>query len=77
MTTAEVEEYNLDNIGYTARAFGLSVPEYREWIKLYGVALCGGRTKGGGQCRNGVGGAYGDAAEWKARHRKTFCHCHR
>ena len=47
----QFEEYSRDPEAWSAKYVGLSVEDYREWIRLKGRALCGATTKGGKPCR--------------------------
>jgi hypothetical protein len=82
ITEEQAARWEADPDLCAARYFGLSVEEYREWIKLDGQPLCGKRTKRGRPC--GALLKKGDyhfdarerASEWKRRHRKESCHAH-
>jgi len=73
----QFEEYSRDPEAWSAKYVGLSVEDYREWIRLKGRALCGATTKGGKPCQSVVAWPLdGEAAEWKALHRKVACKAH-
>jgi hypothetical protein len=73
LTESERDAYLKDREGYVASHFGLSVPEYHEWIRLNGLCLCGGDTKTGRPCPNRVSIRQRSATEWKATHRIALC----
>jgi hypothetical protein len=68
--------YNRDPDGFAAEHFGLTKPEYRDWVIQEGHALCGTRTKAGKPCRNFVTRHGSEPAEWKAANRKDVCGSH-
>jgi hypothetical protein len=76
LTESERDAYLNDREEYVAGHFGLSVPEYHEWIRLDGLCMCGGDTVTGKPCKNGVSDKHLSASEWKARHRVALCGIH-
>jgi hypothetical protein len=61
---------------FVASYFGFeTVDEYREWVELWGAALCSERTRSGRLRRNTTGYTE-DIDEWRARHRATPCRIH-
>jgi MT-A70 len=70
----EAVQYNADPDLFAAKYLGFnSVDEYREWIKLSGMALCSERTRSGRLCRLNVSGGSLSPAEWLERHRSEPC----
>ena len=47
----QAQEFNTDPDAYVARHYGMVKDDYLEWCRLDGMALCGGVTKRGRQCR--------------------------
>jgi hypothetical protein len=68
--------YRADPDQFAADEVGLSKDEYREWVALDGMALCGERTKSGALCKNLISRIQLSAKDWKARHRQGACHSH-
>jgi hypothetical protein len=77
LTESERDAYLKDREGYVvASHFGLSVPEYHEWIRLNGLCLCGVDTITGKPCLNHVSRKQRNATEWKVTHRTALCPVH-
>jgi hypothetical protein len=73
----DIDRYNADPDLFVACYFGFkTVDEYREWVALWGAALCSERTRSGRLCRNAVTGYTESAEEWRARHRAAPCAVH-
>jgi hypothetical protein len=68
-------KFNRDPDGYAAALFGLSRGDYREWVALRGVPLCGCATKAGRPCA-GIAGPQLDSVDWRKAHRRTACGHH-
>jgi hypothetical protein len=71
----EIEAFNANPDAYAARHCGLSLEEYREWIRLNGAVLCGCQTRAGRPCRSAVC-VTNDPREWRERHRAEACWVH-
>jgi hypothetical protein len=73
---SQIPEYNANPDAFVAKHFGMTVQEYREWVQLDGMPLCGTITKKGSFCRNPVGRIQMKAKEWLAKHRICYCTVH-
>jgi hypothetical protein len=76
VTADELERFNRDPDSYAASELGMTVDEYREWIALGGMALCGGTTKAGRYCSTSLAGMGLNPADWRAIHREDYCKQH-
>jgi hypothetical protein len=72
----ELERFNRDPDGFAASEFGMTVVDYREWIALGGMALCGGMTRAGMPCSTSLAGMGLNPADWRALHREEYCKQH-
>ena len=74
----QVAEYEADPDLFAARHFGfITAEEYREWVRLEGLARCSERTKQGRQCNAVISGPRAESStEWFARHRSSPCKTH-
>jgi hypothetical protein len=75
LSEEEAARYNADPDQYAAEEFGLSKPDYREWIRCDGSPLCGHRLKSGELCNKGVD-QFQNAETWKRQHRVVRCRRH-
>jgi hypothetical protein len=75
LTAGEASTYDSHPDSFAAQHFGLTIDQYREWVRLDGAALCGATTRAGKPCGCILGNQL-DASDWARRHRKEFCHSH-
>lgn len=76
VTVEELAAYNADPDKFAAENFGLTVPQYEEWIAVDGAPLCGATTKAGKLCSVMLGRVQMGPDEWLALHREQYCHAH-
>ena len=72
----DLAAFNRDPDGYAAAMFDLSRDDYREWVTLHGVPLCGCITKAGRLCSKATWPFGQDALRWKQKHRRFACPYH-
>jgi hypothetical protein len=73
----EVAAYDADPDLFAADYFGLTLDEYREWIRTDGTPLCGAITKAGKPCPVALGPMQRELGPWLALHRNGLCSAHR
>jgi len=73
----EVAAYDADPDLWAADYFGLTLEQYREWIRTDGTPLCGATTKAGKPCPVPLGPVQQQITPWLALHRNGLCCAHR
>ena len=76
LSVDEVKAYNQDPDGYVAKAIGVSVADYTDWIENHGMPLCGSKTKAGKLCRIPTGCIHMPIEQWLEQHRAHYCKTH-
>lgn len=82
-TLEQAEAFNADPDMYAANYFGLTLPQYYEWLGVSGRALCAATAKNGKPCRCKIKGLpfvvnRRDAAQsWLKHHRNGLCEKHK
>lgn len=72
----QLADYNSDPDRYAAGYLGVSIRDYREWVRLEGTALCGAKTRKGLNCRCNLGGIQRTLKDWRRVHRNFYCSIH-
>lgn len=72
----DLEDFVTDEVGFSARFFGVSKEQYLEWLRLDGAVQCSAKTKSGERCRHFVsGGGQMDIKDWLAKNGE-YCAVH-
>jgi hypothetical protein len=72
----DLATYNADPDLWVANYFGVTLPDYYQWLGSYGFAVCGATTSKGKPCSRTVHMQCETPKEWLQRHRKDRCARH-
>jgi hypothetical protein len=71
----QIAEHGADPEAFAATHFGMTVEQYRLWLRLEGALRCTGHTARGRPCRNTFA-SHLPARDWLAACPTARCHLH-